>query len=178
MNMDYPNILPECYVDTNLIQYLMRGTVNHQHSCNKVVGNMKSKLLDCFAIGIIDRDKIEVGYLADCDKIVSTNHLAIWKHRRLPHFLVTVKPAIERFLLDCAKEQKINPADFNLPHQLRAFIKQTKKITSNTDPNIRNFIIAIKNNVEIQCLEQTLHYLQNTKYDVDIEEVKRLIGKV
>lgn len=176
MNINYPNILPECFIDTNLIQYLMHGTVNHQHSCNKVIGNMKDKLLDCFAIGIIDRDKVEVGYLADCDEVAKTNHLIVWKHRRLPHFLVTVKPAIERFLLDCAKEQKVNPEDFGLPHQPKLFIKQAKKVTSNKDPKIRSLIIAIKNNVEIQNLEQTLHYLKNKNYNFDIEEVKRLMG--
>ncbi len=35
------NIMPECYVDTNLIEYLIGDTVGHQHCCSKVVGTMK-----------------------------------------------------------------------------------------------------------------------------------------
>lgn len=27
------DVMPECYVDTNLIEYLLDAGVNHQHSC-------------------------------------------------------------------------------------------------------------------------------------------------
>ena len=30
------DVMPECYVDTNLIEYLLDAGVNHQHSCSKV----------------------------------------------------------------------------------------------------------------------------------------------
>lgn len=33
------NVMPECYVDTNLIEYLLDGVVNHQHCCSKVVAS-------------------------------------------------------------------------------------------------------------------------------------------
>ena len=36
------NVLPECYVDTNLIEYLLNAGVNHQHCCSKVVGQLKT----------------------------------------------------------------------------------------------------------------------------------------
>lgn len=47
--------MPECYVDTNLIEYLVKAGVNHQHSCTKVVGLLKNNFADKFAIGIIDK---------------------------------------------------------------------------------------------------------------------------
>lgn len=50
-------VIPECYVDTNLIEYLLDAHVNHQHSCTKVIGNLKNSYRDKFAVGIIDRDK-------------------------------------------------------------------------------------------------------------------------
>ena len=34
-------VIPECYVDTNLIEYLLSAGVNHQHCCSKVVGQLK-----------------------------------------------------------------------------------------------------------------------------------------
>ena len=46
MRLDYPNVIPECFVDTNLMQYLLNGTVNHQHCCSKVVGTLKGKFSD------------------------------------------------------------------------------------------------------------------------------------
>ena len=53
MRLDHPNILPECYVDTNLIEYLMHGTVSHQQGCNQVVGTLKRRFSDRFAVGVI-----------------------------------------------------------------------------------------------------------------------------
>ena len=50
-------IMPECFVDTNLIEYLLNSGVNHQHCCSKVVGQLNSTFADKFAIGIIDKDK-------------------------------------------------------------------------------------------------------------------------
>ena len=61
---DALRIIPECYVDTNLVSALLGGIgVNHQKSCNKVVGRMKDKYGDDFAVGIIDNDKRRPGYL-------------------------------------------------------------------------------------------------------------------
>ncbi len=60
------NVMPECYVDTNLIEYLLDGVVNHQHCCSKVVGQLNNTFADKFAIGIIDKDK--VGTVVKCSK--------------------------------------------------------------------------------------------------------------
>ena len=44
------NVLPECYVDTNLIEFLLDAGVNHQHSCSKVVGQLNTTFADSFAV--------------------------------------------------------------------------------------------------------------------------------
>ena len=51
-------IIPECYVDTNLIETLVPTAkgYNHQKGCNNVVKVMKEKLSDKFAVGIVDKD--------------------------------------------------------------------------------------------------------------------------
>lgn len=57
-------IMPECYVDTNLIETIVPperiGSTcgyNHKRSCNKVIDEMLGKLKDDFAVGIVDIDK-------------------------------------------------------------------------------------------------------------------------
>ena len=75
------NVLPECYVDTNLIEYLLDACVNHQHSCSKVVGQLKTTFNDKFAVGIIDKDKVELGYIKECIEIANTKYLTILKHK-------------------------------------------------------------------------------------------------
>ncbi len=62
------NVIPECYIDTNLIEFLLNAKVNHQHSCNNVIKALNDKK-DEFAIGIIDNDKRKVAYINDCKEI-------------------------------------------------------------------------------------------------------------
>lgn len=174
MRLDHPNILPECYVDTNLIEYLMHGTVSHQQGCNQVVGTLKRRFSDRFAVGVIDKDKVKVGYLAECELVIETDHLCVLKHKELPHFLITVKPAIDRFLLDCAKRQGVRPDSFGIPSQLKAFTKQSKKETSNHDSAFRNLIIALKDDSEIVFLGKTLRYLQECQYNSQPDFIKQL----
>ena len=92
------DVMPECYVDTNLIEYLLNAGVNHQHCCSKVVGQLNTTFADKFAIGIIDKDKVQLGYLAECDLIVQSKHLSIYRHRQRSQYLITIKPAVDRFI--------------------------------------------------------------------------------
>lgn len=111
------DVMPECYVDTNLIEYLLDAGVNHQHSCSKVVGQFKSTFADRFAIGIIDKDKVELGYIGECDVIAQSRHLTLMKHREKCQFLITVAPAIDRFVLNCSKDCGVNPEDYGIPSE-------------------------------------------------------------
>lgn len=158
------NVLPECYVDTNLIEYLLDAAVNHQHCCSKVVGQLNSTFADRFAIGIIDRDKVELGYIRECDEIAKTGHLTLMKHRTRPQFLITIAPAVDLFVLDCAKTQGIDLKSYDIPSDLKGFTKVSKSITSNTDSRFKRLFAAIKDNPEIVALKQTLVYLSTMQY--------------
>ncbi len=74
-------IIPECYVDTNLISTLVNAAVNHQKSCTKVGGTLKSKYPDSFAIGIIDKDKAEPKFVTEFQEIAVHGHLQLLKHK-------------------------------------------------------------------------------------------------
>ncbi len=76
-------IIPECYVDTNLVETLVppegKG-YNHQHGCNTVTKIMKERFADRFAVAIIDKDKKEVDYLQQCDILLTSGSLLLHKH--------------------------------------------------------------------------------------------------
>lgn len=169
-----PYIMPECYVDTNLIEYLVKAGVNHQHSCTKVVGLLKNKFADKFAIGIIDKDKVELGYIKDCNTVAETKHLTVMKHKSVHQYLITVEPAIDKFILDCATEQKVNPEIYDLPSKLKDFTKVSKSVTSNDDRRFKELFEAIKENYEIKTLKKVLKYLSEQQYKADIEQLKSL----
>ena len=51
--MKHNDIMPECYIDTTLVESLLYAKVNHKHSCNEVAKEMqKGKFKDAFAVGI------------------------------------------------------------------------------------------------------------------------------
>lgn len=170
------DVIPECYVDTNLIEYLTNAHVNHQHSCTKVVGLLNSKFKDQFAVGIIDKDKVKMGYLNECEEIGATPHLTLLKHRERHQYIITIQPAVDRFILDCAEQEGIKPEDYNLPSKLKEFTKVSKAVTSNSDSRFRNLFKAIDSNIEFQILRASLDYMIQSKYTTDPNTLKSLFA--
>ena len=73
MNQRADYIIPECYVDTNLVETLVcKAGCNHQKGCNQVAKVMQEKFADRFAVGIIDADKRKPGYLNNFNEIASS----------------------------------------------------------------------------------------------------------
>ena len=76
------HILPECYVDTNLVETIVPPTnsgYRHRQGCNNVVKAMleTNALKDGFALGIIDEDKIIDKYSLEFELIVDKAQLKL-----------------------------------------------------------------------------------------------------
>lgn len=77
-------IIPECYIDTNLVETLITTEgCNHQKGCNTVFS-----------------------------EIAHTASLSLKKHQSKPHYLIMVSPAMDGFLLKCAEELNINMKEY------------------------------------------------------------------
>lgn len=166
------NVISECFIDTNLIEFLLNAKVNHQHCCNNVVKTLNNKK-DEFAIGIIDNDKRAVAYIKDCEKIREINRLNFFKHRARNQYLITIFPATDRFIFNIAKEEGVNLSDFDLPTEFKDFLEETKTETSNKDQRFKKLFKEIKNHKEISLLQKVLTYLCENKYQSDVEEIKK-----
>lgn len=149
------NVIPECFIDTNLIEFLLNAKVNHQHCCNNVVKALNNKK-DEFAIGIIDNDKRAVAYIKDCEKIRETKRLNFFKHRERNQYLITISPAADRFILNIAEEQGVDISNFELSINFKEFLKETKTETSNKDQRFKKLFKEIKNHKEISLLQKVL----------------------
>lgn len=170
-------VIPECYVDTNLIEYLLDAHVNHQHSCTKVIGNLKNSYKDKFAIGIIDRDKKQMGYIDECNEIAKTKHLTLLKHKTQNHYIITIKPAVDKFILDCTMQQSVNTEEYGLPSKLKDFTNVSKSVTSNTDSRFKDLFKVLRGNQEFRNLKISLEYMVQNKYDIDPNVLKNLFEK-
>src|SRR5882724_4100845 len=100
------HIVPECYIDTMLIQMLVPPTqkrYNHQKGCQNVAKELEEKeLKDKFGVGIIDKDKVEIDYLKMFEeKDRYDNDLILYRHKNLQihHYFIQICPAIEQWMI-------------------------------------------------------------------------------
>lgn len=169
------HIVPECYIDTNLAEYLLDSQgVNHQKGCNAVAKKMlESNLKDQFCIGIIDNDKRQHSYVSEFTEIAHTQHITLLKHKERPHYFVRISPAMDQFILDCAKEQDINLRDYALPSELEEFTKVTKDVKAKNDYRFKSLFGALENLTEISKLRSVLSYLNDKQYKCKIAELQK-----
>lgn len=173
------DILPECYVDTNVVNTLLglsaRESTNHCHSCNKVGQDMKcGKLANQFAVGVIDNDKRQHSYVQEFDCVRAFGHIEVLKHHERPHYIIRTTPAMERFLLDVAAEEGVALADFGLPSELKALSALTKQSSVKDDANLKRLVRRLCSHPEMKALQSILQYLHRCRYSVSLDELKRL----
>lgn len=171
------HIIPECYADTNLITTLVQSCVNHQKGCTRVAGTMNEKFADRFAVGVIDHDKRTPGYLDKMDLLSEYEHLRLYKHPTRPHYLITIKPAIEELVISCAKELDVDTKLYGVPSSMEELKKMTKCVDSNGNPQLTALFRAFKTSKEMTVLRETLEYLNNKKYQTNIEELKGIFSQ-
>lgn len=172
MNQRADFIIPECYIDTNLVETLVcTGGCNHQKGCNQVAKVMQEKFAGRFAVGIIDADKRRPGYLNEFREVAASGHLKLFRHSARAHFIILVHPAADGFILSCAEEARINMADYGLSPVLKEFTAQTKNVMSNKDVRFKRLFRSMKEVGEMKLLESLLTYLVGKTYNASDDEL-------
>lgn len=122
-------VIPECFVDTNLIETLVppigKG-YNHQKGCGTVTKVMKAKFANSFAVGIIDKDKRQVDYLNEFDEVINAGTLLLHKHKNKQHYIIQINPAIESFIMQSANSVGVSVTDFSLSADKDLFQKKNQ----------------------------------------------------
>lgn len=159
-------ILPECYMDTNLIETLVppqRG-YNHQKGCPAVAKKMKERFSDSFALGIMDNDKRHVSYLQEFSLIASDPVIEIYKHKEKSHYILLIYPAVEGFILEAASDLGIDLSDYNVPGTLEEMKQETKQVDAKNSQKYRKLFKALKPAPEFQKLANIISYLKTETY--------------
>ena len=172
MKNTYLHIVPECFVDTNLVQILMQiKGVNHQNSCGQVTNVLKNKFKDQFAIGIVDNDNLQSNYSNDCVEIAHSNEITLSKHPDNQHYLIKINHIMERFILNSAKDAGVDLKQYGIPNDLEGLKSITKSKDSLDNNDLRRAIKAVSGSNEMQLLTDVLNYLQSNKYNSKGEEL-------
>ena len=167
MNQRVDFIIPECYIDTNLVETLAcTGGCNHQKGCNQVAKVMQEKYADRFAVGIIDADKRRPGYLNEFSEVCSSTHIKVFRHSVRSHYIILIYPAADGFILSCAEKAQIQMTDYGLSPILKEFTAQTKNVMSNKDYRFKRLFKSMEDVVEMKLLQELLNYLVNSTYRV------------
>lgn len=166
-------IIPECYVDTNLVETIvppMRG-YNHQKGCGTVMRLMQGKLKDQFAVGIVDKDKKELKYVDEFEEVTATGEIQLLSHKdpEIHHYLIFIYPAVESWIIHNAKTAGIALKEFGLSDDLKELTKRTKKITSKRDKNLKNLFLEFKkrNVKSVNILTEWIKYLKDHPYNAE-----------
>lgn len=175
MNSDYLCIIPECFADTNLVQTLLRvKSVNHQKSCGHVTNEMQKRFYDEFAVGVIDLDKKQSQYSEDSVVIASSEEFSVCKHPNSHHYLIKIHNVLEKFIINCAKEQGLDCSALGIPMEKEELMKFTKKQEAKRNPLLTKFFKQLSGSKEMRLLKEVLEYLHTNKYSVDEEQLRQL----
>ena len=150
--------VPECYVDTALMQVLLADRltfINHQKTISKVARVFQDQVAlnngPRFVVGLVDNDKKigEVKYLRQFTRLfqerTSPNcRYFIYQHQAVAsHFVIVLNPACDTWVFEAAQAAGLDMASFGLPTSLSAFLSITKKSTAKKNLPLRRLLQAI-----------------------------------
>jgi len=175
------NILPECYIDTLLVEALVPTAkgYNHKKGCPAGAKAMQEEFNDTFALGIWDRDKRTVPYLDEFESLNKKHDVELFRHKneKIHHYLI-LHPVIEKWLYALAVQGNVSPEDFKLPKEWKDFKRIAKTTTDNNKhyDDIRKFAKALKktNAPGVQVLTEWTQYLKTHHRNADMNELKQL----
>jgi hypothetical protein len=169
-------IIPECYIDSCLTEVLLvadRNHVNHQKGNGTVVGEMKSKFENDFCVGVIDEDGKKLDYLEEFRMLTEGNYLKLWKHQTKNHYMIQLRPVMEKWIITICDEFGIDLRSFGLPDKWGDLVRISKSVTSKRDQRfVRLFKEMKRREIKpILKLQDWLKYLNENKYNVDINRL-------
>lgn len=139
--IDYPNLVPECNVDTVFVEMLGYKNPNHASSIGQVASIFLSKKIKGKIIGFIDDDKKVPPYFQKFEPLDKIGSISLLKYSKADHYLVVVKPAMDKFLFDLGNTLDIPKK--SLPNDFKAFKALTKQATIQKNSQFRNYVNAI-----------------------------------
>ena len=173
------SILPECYMDTNLIETLVPSQhgYNHQKGCPAVAKKMKEHFSERFAVGIMDKDKKRVSYLKEFSHIAHDEAIELFKHHRRPHYILLISPAVEGFILAAVSELSIDLCEYDIPDNLDDMRKETKQVDAKSSQKYRKLFKRMKSASEFQKLTRIISYLKEANYNAQEDVLKSMLEK-
>lgn len=173
------HIIPECYLDTNLVETLVypsKKGYNHQKGCGAVAKEMRGKFNDNFAVGIIDKDKELVDYVLGFDFLGKKYDIELYKHPDKNHYMI-IHPPMEQWLITECQQVNINIMDYvEYSGKIKDLKRITGKSTVKDDSRFKKLFKDLQqhNATGIKLLESLITYLKTHPYNADKIELENI----
>ncbi|TAE85675.1 MAG: hypothetical protein EAY81_06270 [Bacteroidetes bacterium] len=138
-------LIPECYLDTALIEVLGYPSPSHQQNNSNVLKALDAKgYNNTVGIGVIDRDKTQPKKLeTEYSLVKKVGDISIYRKDDSKRFVI-VHPNIEKWILEVGEKADVSPEDYGVPSDLKALKSISKSAKIQSNPNVRNYINALK----------------------------------
>ncbi len=174
----YKCFLPECYLDTLLVEVLLNKpfSVNHKKGNSSIATEMKhGALKDSFAVGVIDEDRVKLKELDTFVEVerLSKKGLKIYYHPKKKHFFIQICPVIEKWILkECDKASiDIASEEYKLPNTLKG-LKAMKGLAQRSDERFERLFRYMQSNKschQLIELKRWLLFLKENNYTTDLD---------
>jgi hypothetical protein len=147
--------------------------LNHKKGCNNVVKAMREgQLQDMFAVGIVDKDKSELDYLAEFDEY-RFDKLILHKHKTKHHYIIQLDPPIEKWIIGVVDEAGMDLDDFGLPKDFERLKKVTKSELARETPELVSLCRRLlqSDSATIERFARWISYLKENRYNSDINRL-------
>jgi hypothetical protein len=173
----YKSFMPECFLDTNLVEVLLNkpDSVNHKKGNSTIAVQMKTKLANNFVVALIDDDKRKLKELEEFGKVerLWRPGLRLFTHHVRKHNFIQLSPAIERWILTECEKGGITLSDYDLPDSIDK-LKDLKGISQRKDARFNNlFRMMLQNEKcdEISELHRWLIFFRDNHYNTNIDSL-------
>lgn len=159
----YPNLVPECNVETLFVEALGYKKPNHAPSITKVSSILEQKRGNEKVIGFIDDDKKKPAYLKKFKVIKTFGGVTLCKHPQKEQYLVIAKPAMDKLIFDMCPD--IVLSSLKLPREFEQFKAMTKKEAIRNNPKFKNLLNTIvQKSPEINAIKNFISSLGFNPY--------------
>ncbi len=140
--MNFPQIMPECYADTVLVEKLGFSGPNHQLSIGKVFSTLEDKSWkNRQVVGIVDDDKKKGNYLENFQPAGESE--GIKRYVRAKHTVLVISPEFEDWVFANANAVGVDPAKYGFSDR-KTFQRACKRIDAGRDQKLLAFFNTLK----------------------------------
>ncbi|MEP7141279.1 MAG: hypothetical protein ABI707_00350 [Ferruginibacter sp.] len=97
--------------------------------------------------------------------------MKLWKHKQKHHYIIQIRPVIEKWFLRICMENDINLSDFNLPKDMKPLLRITKEVGSRRDERLIKLFKQMKNKncQPVVDLRNWIEFLKENKFNSNLD---------